>query len=95
MEVSTPRDQKLAPEKGDGVNNDAALAVGASRALVANARTEARPTRLVTPTHLPVGPRKKHTRLLISATNEVGDSVEKMSSYLLTRGRKLIWSGLG
>ena len=78
-----------APDEGRGEHDDTDNQSEKNRAIIANARTGHRPKKLVTPTHLPVGPRKKHTRLLIPATIELWDGVEKNVNVFIDTGSEV------
>ena len=58
-------------------------------AIIANARMGGKPKKLVTPTHLPRGPLKRHTRLLIPATLQVGDEPEISVSLFIDTGSEV------
>ena len=77
---------RVGPPPGLG---EAATDVVPRRALIANARTGSKPKKLVTPTHLPCGPKKRHTRLLIPATLQVGDEPDISVSLFIDTGSEV------
>ena len=86
MEDEFSRDQEAPQEVGGAKVTFSSEVLG--KAVIANARTGHKPKKLVEPTYLP-GSHKRHTRLLIPATIQVGNDPEKSVNLVVDTGSEV------